>query len=165
MSKPEESKQEGSSRRKVLKAAGATGAAATAALLPPAWTKPVVEIIVVPAHAQTTVPGSGPKPVSDRRLKRDIRALATLETGIRLYTFRYLWSDTAHVGVMAQDLLARPAQRHAARKTEAGFYVVDYACLGLRMATLAEWQERGLAAVRLQPAEPAPEIDAPALCH
>lgn len=42
---------------------------------------------------------------SDRRLKRDIRHVATRSDGLRLYAFKYLWDDTTYVGVMAQDLL------------------------------------------------------------
>ena len=39
-------------RRPLLKAIGATlGAGATVALLPKTWTRPVVEAVVVPAHA------------------------------------------------------------------------------------------------------------------
>jgi len=88
---------------------------------------------------------------SDIRLKRDIVHLATLANGIKLYSFRYLWSDTAQVGVMAQDLLADPAWREAVVLEPDGFYAFDYARLGLRMATFAEWQARGLASVELAP--------------
>src|SRR5437868_9806998 len=35
---------------------------------------------------------------SDRRLKRDIVHLATLSDGIKLYSFRYLWSDEYQLG-------------------------------------------------------------------
>jgi|GEM_PF-5398495 len=43
-------------RRRLLKAlAGAGGVFATGALLPERWTRPMVESIIVPAHAQATV--------------------------------------------------------------------------------------------------------------
>jgi hypothetical protein len=67
-----------------------------------------------------------------------------------LYAFRYLWSDTEYVGVMAQDLLADPRWRDAAIMTPAGYYVVDYARLGLRMTTLDAWDADGLDAVVLR---------------
>ncbi len=38
------------------------------------------------------------------RLKKDVERLATLEDGIRIYSFRFSWDDTYRVGVMAQDL-------------------------------------------------------------
>lgn len=91
--------------------------------------------------------GKGITPGSDMRLKRDIRYLATLENGIRLYAFRYLWDETLYVGVMAQELLREPRLSEAVIKTESGYYRVDYAQLGLRMAPIEEWREKGVAAV------------------
>jgi len=84
---------------------------------------------------------------SDMRLKRDIQYLATLENGIKVYSFRYLWEETVRVGVMAQDLLRDPAHAHAVIRARNGFYAVEYGALGLRMTTLAEWRRRGLASV------------------
>lgn len=86
---------------------------------------------------------SGAKVVSDRRLKTEIRFLDATEDGIRLYAYRYVWSRDLQVGVMAQDLLAISKFRHAVRVIENGFYVVDYAALGLRLpVSLAEWEAR-----------------------
>lgn len=80
-----------------------------------------------------------PQP-SDMRLKKDIVYLATLENGIRLYSFRYIRDDaTVHVGVMAQDLLGQEAYRDAVIMMKTGFYAVNYEKLGLRMVTLNEW--------------------------
>jgi hypothetical protein len=42
---------------------------------------------------------------SDIRLKRDIAQVGE-HNGINLYRFRYLWSDTTYVGVMAQEVAA-----------------------------------------------------------
>ena len=84
---------------------------------------------------------------SDRRLKRDIRYLATLENGVRIYSFKYLWEDISRVGVMAQDLLKNPAYSRAVIQASNGFYAVDYGALGLRMTTLADWRKDGIAAV------------------
>jgi hypothetical protein len=74
---------------------------------------------------------------SDIRLKRDITALGQRENGINLYRFRYLWSDTMHVGVMAQEVAA--ARPDAVRRGADGYLRVDYARLGLRMRTWEEW--------------------------
>jgi hypothetical protein len=88
-----------------------------------------------------------PVAISDRRMKRDIRHVATLSDGIRLYSFRYLWSETAYVGVMAQDLLEDSRWRHAVLTGDDGFYLVDYDQLDLAMVTLDGWNEHGVDAV------------------
>ena len=95
-------------------------------------------------------PGSSGRYTSDRRLKRDIHLLTTLDSGIRLYAFRYLWSEEVRVGVMAQDLLADARYADAAIMTPSGYYVVDYARLGLRMTTLDAWLTEGMEAVLLR---------------
>jgi hypothetical protein len=77
---------------------------------------------------------------SDIRLKRDIAAVGQYANGINLYRFRYLWSDTIHVGVMAQEVaVTRP---DAVGQGADGYLRVDYACLGLRMQTWDEWAAR-----------------------
>jgi hypothetical protein len=75
---------------------------------------------------------------SDCRLKRDIALLTRLENGIGIYRYRYLWSDTVYVGVMAQEVASVDplAAAHAAD----GFMHVNYARLGLRLLTWNEWQ-------------------------
>ncbi len=96
-----------------------------------------------------------PPSPSDRRVKRDVVHLATLSDGMKLYSFRYLWSDTVYVGVMAQDLLADPRWAHAVSTGEDGFYAVDYDEIDLVMVTLEQWNAFGLDAVVLgeRPAE------------
>lgn len=92
--------------------------------------------------------GLGPEVLySDARLKRDIHRLATLDNGLTIYSFKYLWSDEIYVGVMAQDLLAQAPFADAVAMTPGAYYAVDYAKLGLRMTTLADWQQRRQAAV------------------
>ena len=80
---------------------------------------------------------------SDRRFKTDIVQVGVLRAGIPLYRFRYLWSKEVHVGVMAQDVL--PIVPEAVTSDAAGFMRVDYACLGTRFMSLAEWQASELA--------------------
>ena len=76
-------------------------------------------------------------PVPSTPLKRSIHLLASLHSGIKIYAFKYLWSDVVYVGVMAQDLLKNPTWKDAVITKDNGFYAVNYAMLGLKMTTLA----------------------------
>ncbi len=79
--------------------------------------------------------------LSDRRLKRDTRPIATLQNGLQLYSFRYIGDDVFYVGVMAQDLLKQAEFKDAVRTTSDGVYVVNYEKLGLKgTTTLKAWQ-------------------------
>jgi hypothetical protein len=74
---------------------------------------------------------------SDTRLKRDVTQVGELDSGINLYRYRYLWSDTAYVGVMAQEVAA--VMPEAVQRGADGYVRVDYARLGLRMQTWDQW--------------------------
>ena len=74
---------------------------------------------------------------SDRRLKTNITHLHTLENGIKLYSFIYIWGGPTYVGVMAQDLLHTYPE--AVLIGTDGYYRVDYTVLGLEMVELADW--------------------------
>jgi hypothetical protein len=88
--------------------------------------------------------------LSDRRLKRDIRPVATLQNGLQLYSYRYIWDDVFYVGVMAQDLLKQADFKDAVRMTSDGVYVVNYEKLGLKgTTTLKAWQNDMMEAVFL----------------
>jgi hypothetical protein len=87
---------------------------------------------------------------SDKRLKRSIHLLAKLHNGIKIYAFKYLWSDVVYVGVMAQDLLKNPTWKDAVITKANGFYAVNYAMLGLKMTTLAQWKKDGIASIKSQ---------------
>ena len=63
---------------------------------------------------------AGAYPWSDRRLKRDIVRIADDPRGFGWYLFRYLWNDTPHIGVMADEV------PHAAIWHASGFMQVDY---------------------------------------
>jgi len=76
-------------------------------------------------------------PESDIRLKRDIAQLGELDSGINLYRYRYLWSDTTFVGVMAQEVAAMKPE--AVLRGADGYLRVDYARLGLRLQTWDQW--------------------------
>ena len=75
--------------------------------------------------------------VSDIRLKRDITLLGRLDNGIGRYRYRYLWSDTIYVGVMAQEVLDIVPE--AVITGADGYYRVNYARLGLRLMTWQQW--------------------------
>jgi hypothetical protein len=78
--------------------------------------------------------------LSDCRLKRDVMLLARLDNGIGIYRYRYPWSDTVYVGVMAQEV-ARIVP-DAVMQASDGYFRVNYARLGLRMMTWNEWTAR-----------------------
>lgn len=112
-----------------------------------------------PAGSTTTctpVPGDGQfdnpdcLAPSDRRLKHSIHLLARHHNGLKIYSFKYLWSDVVYVGVMAQDLLKNPTWKDAVITKANGFYAVNYSMLGLKMTTLAQWNKDGLASIASQ---------------
>lgn len=86
---------------------------------------------------------------SDRRLKRDIRYLGDTSAGLRIYVFKYLWSDEEFVGLMAQDLISDSCYVKAVTRTSDGFYAVDYTRIGLKVATFSDWVKYGFRAVFL----------------
>jgi hypothetical protein len=71
-----------------------------------------------------------------------------LENGLKVYSFRYLWEDQVRVGVVAQDLLSRDDLKKHVLTLANGLLGVDYAGLGLRVATLQQWQEAGIGALK-----------------
>jgi opacity protein-like surface antigen len=78
---------------------------------------------------------------SDARLKRDIALVGRRDDGLGLYRYRYLWSDTVYVGVMAQEVaLVHPDA--VVRDALDDYLRVDYGRLGLKLMTLPEWDAR-----------------------
>jgi outer membrane immunogenic protein len=78
---------------------------------------------------------------SDVRLKRDITLVGRRDDGLGLYRYRYLWSDTVYVGVMAQEVaLIHPEA--VVRGVLDNYLRVDYGRLGLKLMTLPEWDAR-----------------------
>jgi outer membrane immunogenic protein len=78
-----------------------------------------------------------PVGISDVRLKRDITLVGRLDNGLGLYRYRYLWSDTVYVGVMAQEVaLIRPDA--IVRDSLDDYLRVDYSRLGLKLMRLHE---------------------------
>lgn len=78
-----------------------------------------------------------PEPVSDMSVKRDVEQVGILENGLKLYRFKYLWSDKEFVGVMAQDVMkVRP---EAVFTTRSGLLSVDYDMIGTEFMTYEDW--------------------------
>ena len=75
---------------------------------------------------------------SDIRLKRDIEVVGRLANGLKLYRFKYLWSDVEWVGVMAQDVL--DVMPDAVTVGNDGFYRVQYDLLGTSMMKFDDWR-------------------------
>lgn len=98
-----------------------------------------------------SAPGATAK-TSDIRLKRDIRQVGRLDNGIKLYSFRYLWSDRTYVGVMAQQVAVIVPE--AVVMEPNGYLAVYYDRLGLKMQTLEEWQAGRTAATPAAHAAP-----------
>jgi hypothetical protein len=71
----------------------------------------------------------GPPPVSDIRLKTDIRQIGTTAHGLPLYTFKYIGEDGVYEGVMAQDVLS--VMPDAVSVADDGYYRVHYDRLGI----------------------------------
>ena len=81
---------------------------------------------------------------SDARQKRDLQQLDILANGIKLYRYRYRWSATEYVGVLAQEVAALVPE--AVSMDAQGFFLVDYRRLGLQLRTYQDWVDRGHAA-------------------
>lgn len=66
---------------------------------------------------------------SDRRVKTDIKRVGTTDSGVPIYTFKYVWDKhTTHMGVMAQEVSATNPQ--AVSVGGDGVLRVDYSLVG-----------------------------------
>ena len=90
-----------------------------------------------------------PPTPSDRRLKNSIHSIAKLTSGLKIYSFKYNWSNETYVGVMAQDLLNNKVWKKSVVTMPNGFYGVNYTSLGLKMTTLNNWNKEGLNSIQL----------------
>jgi len=75
--------------------------------------------------------------LSDARVKRDIVPVGERENGLQLYRYRYAWSDTLYVGVLAQEVLE--VAPHAVSRGADGYLRVHYDRLGLRLERWEQW--------------------------
>ena len=93
------------SRRKLITVLAGSGAVASGFAIPAKWTRPVVESLIVPAHADTS--SQGP---SDARLKEDIELVSNIGS---INFYRWNWNSRAQkvlgltgasAGVIAQEV-------------------------------------------------------------
>jgi hypothetical protein len=73
-------------------------------------------------------------------IKRDVVVVGQLTNGLHLYRYRYLWSETVYVGVMAQEVAEVTPM--AVVQGSDGYLSVDYGQLGLELQTWEEWTAR-----------------------
>ncbi len=62
--------------------------------------------------------------LSDRRLKIDIKRVGVLESGLPVYTYRYIMGGPVQLGVMADE--AKEMFPEAVRSTDDGYLMVNY---------------------------------------
>jgi hypothetical protein len=78
---------------------------------------------------------------SDIRLKHDVKLVGRRDDGLGLYSYRYLWSDTVYVGVMAQEVALRHPDA-VVRGALDDYLRVDYGRLGMSLMTLSDWNAK-----------------------
>jgi hypothetical protein len=87
---------------------------------------------------------------SDIRLKHDIVLVGHLNNGLGVYRFSYNGSDTAYVGVLAQEV--QQVMPEAVTRGSDGYLRVNYEKLGLKFQSYDQWiqgaQKTGLASLR-----------------
>ena len=87
-----------------------------------------------------TANSSGKATPSDRRLKTGITRVGTHQAGFGIYRFKYVWSDTEHVGVLAQEVL--DVMPYAVIHGSDGLLRVDYSAIDMDMVTYDVWTGR-----------------------
>jgi len=94
--------------------------------------------------------GTGPRigSLADSRMETEASVVGQLANGVNVYAFKFIFEDKFRVGVVAQELLERPDTKAAVLTMANGLLGVDYAALGMREATFAQWQKSGVAALR-----------------
>jgi hypothetical protein len=93
-------------------------------------------ISIRPAHARPGSSSNFTLNPSDIRLKKDVARIGTHPAGFGIYRFKYLWSETPYVGVIAQEVLERVPS--AVAVGPGNFLAVDYSALGMTMRCEAE---------------------------
>ena len=78
---------------------------------------------------------------SDVALKHDVVLIGYLDNGLGFYRFAYNGSDTAYVGVMAQEV--QRVRPDAVVRGRDGYLRVFYDKLGVRFQTYDQWLASG----------------------
>ncbi|MCX6729079.1 MAG: tail fiber domain-containing protein [Candidatus Saccharibacteria bacterium] len=82
---------------------------------------------------------------SDRRLKKEIKYLYTNDSGIKVYRYKYLWSEVEYVGVIAQEIAKQYPEAVTVDKW--GYYKVYYSRINIEFVTYAEFKKRSSVAI------------------
>lgn len=85
---------------------------------------------------------NGPQRCSSVTWKRNISLLKKLDNGLNLYRFRYHWSDTVYVGLMAEEV--EVLYPDAVVKGPEGYFGVIYESLGMQLMTWDDWTRKML---------------------
>jgi hypothetical protein len=85
--------------------------------------------------------GGGGGRRSDLALKHDVVLLGHLANGLGYYRFSYIGSDTAYVGVIAQEV--EEVMPEAVTRGRDGYLRVFYDKLGLKLRTYRDWLASG----------------------
>jgi hypothetical protein len=101
-----------------------------------------------PAAAPLTGIGPATGLVADSRLTTAMAPVGKLDNGLPVYSFRYVWDDQSWVGLLADDLQKRADTNSAVLILPNGLHGIDYKALGLRLATLEDWQRDGVKALQ-----------------
>jgi hypothetical protein len=136
---PEQGSKDALERREALIKLGKYTAYAAPLLIATVTSAQALTISGAPSPS----PGPAPSPApvsSDIRQKRDIEQLGRSADGIGIYRYKYLWSDTSYVGVMAQEVAT--VEPEAISSGADGYLRVDYARLGLSLLTWDQWRRR-----------------------
>jgi len=88
---------------------------------------------------------SQPTTPSDRRLKKEIKYLYTNNSGIKVYRYKYLWSEVEYVGVIAQEIAKQYPEAVTVDKW--GYYKVYYSRINIEFITYAEFKKRSSVAI------------------
>lgn len=86
--------------------------------------------------------------VSDERLKTDVQYVETLPNGVKIYAYRYKGDERVFYGAMAQELRKDKRFAHAVTRGKDGYYRVNYAKLGIKVAHGEMFAKAGEAAAR-----------------
>ena len=105
-------------------------------------TRRPVEFIDPTMRSRTS---SQPTTSSDRRLKKEIKYLYTSDSGIKVYRYKYLWSEVEYVGVIAQEIAIQYPEAVTVDKW--GYYKVYYSRINIEFVTYAEFKKRSSVAI------------------
>ena len=85
---------------------------------------------------------------SEEQIKRNVTKLATLKSGISIYSYQFFNDQTVYVGLMADDLAKIATFKPYVVHMGEGHYAINYEKLGLSPITIKTWELEGLSAMQ-----------------